>query len=80
MIYRAVQGLVSAPLMPISQAIMLDTYPRRRHGFAMGIWSMGMILGPVLGPSIGAWLTELHGWRYLFFINVPLGLIALAGI
>lgn len=79
-IYRAIQGLVSAPLMPISQAIMLDTYPRKRHGFAMGIWSMGMILGPVLGPSIGAWLTELYGWRYLFLINVPLGLIALAGI
>ena len=79
-VYRAIQGLVSAPLLPISQAIMLDTYPRERHGFAMGIWSMGMILGPVLGPSVGAFLTELYGWRYVFFINVPLGLIALVGI
>ena len=78
--YRALQGFASAPLLPISQAIMLDTYPRERHGFAMGVWSMGMILGPVLGPTAGAVLTELFDWRYLFFINVPLGLIALAGI
>ena len=78
--YRFLQGFVSAPLLPISQAVMLDTYPRERHGFAMSIWSMGMILGPVLGPTVGALLTEWYGWRYLFLINVPLGLIAFAGI
>ncbi|MEM7250757.1 MAG: DHA2 family efflux MFS transporter permease subunit [Pseudomonadota bacterium] len=79
-VYRALQGFVSAPLLPISQAIMLDTYPRERHGFAMSIWSMGMILGPVVGPTVGALLTELYGWRYLFSINVPLGIIAFVGI
>ena len=79
-VYRFLQGFVSAPLLPISQAIMLDTYPRERHGFAMSIWSMGMILGPVLGPTVGAALTEWYNWRYVFMINVPLGLIALAGI
>lgn len=78
--YRFLQGFVSAPLLPISQAVMLDTYPRERHGFAMSIWSMGMILGPVLGPTVGALLTEWYGWRYLFLINVPLGCIAFAGI
>jgi DHA2 family multidrug resistance protein len=79
-LYRMVQGFVSAPLLPISQAIMLDTYPRERHGFAMSIWSMGMILGPVLGPTLGAILTEWYGWRYLFFMNVPMGILAFVGI
>ena len=79
-IYRFLQGFVSAPLLPLSQAVMLDTYPRHRHGFAMSIWSMGMILGPVLGPTVGAAITEWYSWRYVFLINVPLGLIALAGI
>ncbi|MCH9670651.1 MAG: DHA2 family efflux MFS transporter permease subunit [Gammaproteobacteria bacterium] len=79
-IYRALQGLVSAPLLPLSQAIMLDTYPRERHGFAMSIWSMGMILGPVVGPTVGALLTELYGWRYVFSANVPLGIVAYLGI
>ena len=78
--YRVLQGLVSAPLLPISQAIMLDTYPRRRHGFAMSIWSMGMILGPVLGPTIGAIMTEAHNWRWVFSVNIPLGIIAFIGI
>ncbi|MBT6273566.1 MAG: MFS transporter, partial [Chromatiales bacterium] len=78
--YRALQGFVSAPLLPISQSIMLDTYPRERHGFAMSIWSMGMIMGPVMGPTLGALLTEWYNWRYLFFINVPLGIIAYAGV
>lgn len=79
-LYRAIQGLVSAPLLPVSQAIMLDTWPRERHGFAMSIWSMGMILGPVAGPTLGAVLTEWYGWRYLFWLNVPLGLAAFVGV
>ena len=79
-IMRALQGFVSAPLLPVSQAIMLDAYPRRRHGFAMSIWSMGMILGPVIGPTVGALLTEWYDWRYLFFLNVPMGLLAFVGI
>ena len=79
-LFRALQGFGSAPLLPISQAIMLDTYPRHRHGFAMSIWSMGMILGPVAGPTVGALLTEFYGWRYIFYINVPLGCIAFLGI
>ena len=78
--YRMLQGFVSAPLLPISQAIMLDTYPRERHGFAMSIWSMGMILGPVAGPTVGAMLTEWYDWRYLFFFNIPFGLAAFVGV
>ncbi len=78
--YRILQGFVSAPLLPISQAIMLDTYPRRLHGFAMSIWSLGMIMGPILGPTIGALLTEYYGWRYLFSINIPTGIAAFVAI
>jgi DHA2 family multidrug resistance protein len=79
-LFRMLQGFVSAPLLPISQAIMLDTYPREKHGFAMSIWSMGMILGPVLGPTVGAMLTEFYNWRYVFYMNIPVGIIAFAAI
>ncbi len=79
-VYRIMQGLVTAPLLPLSQTIMLDTYPRSQHGFSMSIWSMGMIMGPVIGPTLGAMLTEWYGWRYLFLLNVPFGIIAFVGI
>lgn len=78
--YRAIQGFASAPILPLSQAIMLDTYPPRKHGMAMSIWSMGMILGPVLGPTLGALMTELYGWRSVFLLNVPLGFVGFLGI
>ena len=78
--YRILQGFFSAPLLPVSQAIMLDTYPRRLHGFAMSIWSLGMILGPIVGPTLGALLTEYFGWRYLFWMNIPLGVAAFVAI
>jgi DHA2 family multidrug resistance protein len=78
--YRMLQGFMSAPLLPVSQAIMLDTYPRRLHGFAMSIWSLGMILGPVVGPTLGALVTEYYGWRYLFALNIPLGIAAFVAI
>ena len=78
--HRMLQGFVSAPLLPISQAIMLDTYPKEKHGFAMSIWSMGMILGPVAGPTAGAILTEFYDWRYVFYMNIPFGLVAFFSI
>ena len=78
--HRMLQRFVSAPLLPISQAIMLDTYPREKHGFAMSIWSMGMILGPVAGPTVGAMLTEFYDWRYVFFMNIPFGILAFVSI
>jgi DHA2 family multidrug resistance protein len=78
--YRILQGFVSAPLLPISQAIMLDTYPREKHGLAMSIWSMGMILGPVAGPTVGAILTEYYNWRYVFLMNIPFGIFAFFAI
>jgi len=78
-IFRLMQGLLSAPILPLSQAIMLDTYPKERHSFAMTTWSIAMILGPVMGPSLGAYLTEEYDWRAIFYINIPFGVAGLVG-
>jgi len=75
-LFRIVQGLLGAALVPLSQATLLDAYPRERHGQAMAIWGMGIMLGPILGPTLGGWLTEHWSWRWVFFINVPIGIVA----
>jgi MFS transporter, DHA2 family, multidrug resistance protein len=79
-VFRFLQGCFGAPLVPIAQATMLDTYPPEKTGSAMAMFGMGVMLGPILGPSLGAYLTEYYNWRWVFFINVPLGVIALFGI
>jgi MFS transporter, DHA2 family, multidrug resistance protein len=73
---RALQGLFGAAMVPISQAILLDTYPREKHGMAMSIFGLGVILGPIIGPVLGAYLTEYYSWRWVFFINIPVGVVA----
>lgn len=78
--YRLLQGLAGAPLVPLAQATMLDVFPPESRGNSMAIFGVGVMLGPIIGPSLGAWLTEYYNWRWVFFINLPLGLIALAGI
>ncbi len=77
--FRLLQGLCGAALVPLSQAILLDIYPRSRHGQAMAVWGMGAMLGPIMGPALGGWLTENYSWRWVFYINLPFGLLALAG-
>ncbi|HEX5419198.1 MAG TPA: DHA2 family efflux MFS transporter permease subunit, partial [Gammaproteobacteria bacterium] len=79
-IYRVLQGIVGASLVPLSQAVLLDTYPREKHGSAMAMWGMGVMVGPILGPTLGGYLTEYYSWRWAFYINVPLGILALLGI
>ncbi len=79
-LFRFLQGCFGAPLVPLAQATMLDTYPPHKHGSAMAMFGMGVMLGPILGPSLGAYLTEYYTWRWVFFINVPLGVLALIGI
>jgi DHA2 family multidrug resistance protein len=79
-LFRFLQGCFGAPLVPLAQATMLDTYPVHRQGSAMAMFGMGVMLGPILGPSLGAYLTEYYNWRWVFFINVPLGALALLGI
>lgn len=75
-IARALQGVFGAAFVPLSQAILLDSYPRQKHGTAMAIWGIGLMLGPILGPTIGGYLTEFYSWRWDFFVNVPVAVIA----
>jgi DHA2 family multidrug resistance protein len=77
--FRVLQGAFGAPLMPLSQALMLDIYPPERHGQAMAVWGLGTILGPMSGPIFGGYLTDQFSWRWVFYINLPLGILALAG-
>jgi DHA2 family multidrug resistance protein len=77
---RVVQGMSGAFLIPLSLAIVLDTYPPEQHAKAMSYWGIGSVCGAVMGPTLGGYLTEMLSWRYIFYINVPFGLIALLGI
>ncbi len=79
-LFRALQGICGAALIPLSQAILLDINPKERHGRAMGIWGMGVVLGPIVGPLLGGWLTEDYNWRWVFYVNVPFGILAWLGI
>jgi DHA2 family multidrug resistance protein len=78
-IYRVLQGTAGAALVPLSQAVLLDTYPREKHGSAMALWGMGVMIGPILGPTIGGYLTEYYSWRWAFYINLPVGALAVLG-
>ncbi|MBB3219982.1 MDR family MFS transporter [Pseudoduganella umbonata] len=77
---RLLQGVFGAALVPLSQATLLDINPREKHGSAMAVWGMGVMIGPILGPTLGGWLTDSYNWRWVFFINVPVGAVAFWGI
>jgi MFS transporter, DHA2 family, multidrug resistance protein len=77
---RLLQGLCGAALVPLSQAVLLDINPPERHARAMAVWVMGVTLGPIIGPALGGWLTENYNWRWVFYINVPFGIMAFLGI
>ena len=79
-IARLLQGVFGAALVPLSQATLLDINPRERQGQAMAMWGMGVMVGPIIGPTLGGWLTEDYNWRWVFFINLPIGAIAFFGI
>jgi len=74
--YRLMQGMFGAALVPLSHHILLDVYPREQHGFAMGWWSVGVMFGAIVGPTLGGALTDLLSWRWVFYVNVPLGALA----
>src|SRR5450432_2443084 len=78
--FRLLQGMFGAALVPLSQATMLDLYPMEQRGSAMAMWGMGVMVGPILGPTLGGYLTDLYNWRWVFFINVPFGVLAVAGL
>jgi DHA2 family multidrug resistance protein len=79
-LFRLLQGVFGAGLVPLSQAVLLDTYPREQHGSAMAMWGVGVMVGPILGPTLGGYLTEMLNWRWVFFINLPIGILSLLGI
>ena len=79
-LFRLLQGMFGAALVPISQSLLLDTFPKEKHGAAMARWGMGIMIGPILGPPLGGFLTENYSWRWVFLINLPIGALALIGI
>src|ERR1700743_3799294 len=79
-LFRLLQGCFGAALVPLSQATMLDIYPVEQRGTAMAIWGVGVMIGPILGPTLGGYLTEMYNWRYVFYINLPFGILATLGL
>ena len=79
-LFRLLQGVFGAALVPLSQATMLDIYPPEQRGSAMAMWGVGVMVGPILGPTLGGYLTELYNWRWVFYVNLPFGVLATAGL
>ncbi len=79
-LFRLLQGVAGAALVPLSQAVLLDSYPREQHGTAMALWGVGIMVGPILGPALGGYLTEFYSWRWVFYINLPVGILAFFSI
>ena len=79
-LFRLLQGVFGAALVPLSQSVLLDINPKERHGSAMAMWGAGIMVGPIIGPTLGGWLTDTLDWRWVFYINLPVGVLAFAGI
>ena len=79
-IFRLLQGLCGAALIPLSQAVLLDIYPPRQVGQVMAIWGAGALLGPIFGPVVGGWLTDNFSWNWVFYINLPIGIMAFIAV
>jgi DHA2 family multidrug resistance protein len=78
--FRLMQGMCGAALVPLSQSVMLDAYPIEQRGQAMGIWGVGVMLGPIMGPTLGGFLTENYSWHWVFLVNLPVGVITVLGL
>jgi MFS transporter, DHA2 family, multidrug resistance protein len=79
-LFRVVQGMFGAALVPLSQTVMMDIFPPERRGWAMTLWGLGVMIGPIMGPILGGVLTEYYSWRWIFFINVPFGVATALGL
>lgn len=77
-LFRIIQGVAAAFMNPLGQTVMLDINPPERHNKAMAVWGMGIMVGPILGPVLGGWLTENYNWRWVFYVNLPVGVICFA--
>lgn len=79
-IFRMIQGASGAALVPLSQSILLNAFPRERHAAVLAVWGVGIMIGPILGPALGGYLTDQFNWRWVFLINLPVGVVAWLGI
>jgi DHA2 family multidrug resistance protein len=79
-LFRVLQGAFGAALVPLSQSVLLNIYPPERQGSAMALWGVAVMAGPILGPVLGGWLTANYTWRYVFYINLPIGILAFLGM
>ncbi len=75
-LFRVLQGAVAGPMMPLSQALLLSSYPKAKAGAALGMWSITTLVAPVVGPVLGGWITDNISWPWIFYINVPVGIVA----
>lgn len=76
-VFRVLQGLTGGGLQPLAQAILLETFPHEKHGQAMAVFSFGVLLAPILGPTLGGWITDNYSWRWIFYLNLPVGVFSL---
>ena len=74
---RVLQGIGGGGMQPLAQSILLESFPPRQHGTAMAVYGVGVIVAPVIGPTLGGWITDSYSWRWIFYINLPVGLLAL---
>ena len=74
-LFRVLQGLVAGPMIPLSQSLLLSSYPPKKRGMALSLWSMTVIVAPIFGPILGGWISDNYHWGWIFFINVPLGVV-----
>jgi MFS transporter, DHA2 family, multidrug resistance protein len=75
-LFRVLQGLSGGGLQPLAQAILLETFPKERHGHAMAAFGVGILLAPILGPPLGGWITDNYTWRWIFYLNLPVGALS----
>src|SRR5690242_48703 len=75
--FRVLQGLTGGGLQPLAQGILLETFPKEKHGQAMAAYGLGILLAPILGPTLGGWITDNYTWRWIFYLNLPVGVISL---
>ncbi len=75
--FRVLQGAGGGGLQPISQAILVESFSRKKQGMAMAVYGMGVVVAPIIGPTLGGWITDSFSWRWIFFINVPVGVVAI---
>src|SRR6186997_420049 len=75
--FRIVQGATGGAMQPLSQAVLLEAFPPHERGKAMGFWGLGIVVAPILGPVLGGWLTDTYSWRWVFYINLPVGIVSL---